>query len=139
MHYVCTSLQIPLAAAICAGDTDAFPIHNPKGPAPEAGDPAYAAEALDEMPWASQATHVFRRWLPSTNDKICGLPFLCMASMPELKVAISAVMHQRCVWGIPHPVVGVAFDRKSTRVAFVLGWYEENPESTAFVSRVVCC
>lgn len=135
MHYV----QIPLAAAICAGDTEFFHFRVPQVPVPEfklIGDTAYAADASGEMPWAAASTHAPRRWQPSMTDQICGHPFLCMATLPELKVAMSAVLHQRCTWGLSHPIAGVAFSPSSTHVAFVLGWCEENRGNAAFVSCI---
>ena len=60
-----------------------------------------------------------------------------MATLTELKITMSAVLHQRCIWGLPHPIVGVIFSPFSIYIAFILGWYEEDPENPAFVSCTV--
>ncbi|KAI0320590.1 hypothetical protein OF83DRAFT_1081519 [Amylostereum chailletii] len=47
-----------------------------------------------------------------------------MADTENISDAIASALHQRRVWGIHQPIVGLAFDPSYTTVQVVFGWFE---------------
>ncbi|EKM58975.1 uncharacterized protein PHACADRAFT_249113 [Phanerochaete carnosa HHB-10118-sp] len=138
MHYVCPALQIPLVAAVCVGDTDTFELSHLCDADLEptlilnSACRTYSSHDTADPP---SSAHVFRRWKPSMAENVCGIPFLCMGTPPTLWIAMSAILHQRHTWGLPHPVIGVLHSPSSTEISFVFGWYTENYTEHNFVSK----
>lgn len=135
MHYVWSALQIPLVAAICTGDEDTFEIGHRHSAIPETTlleveKPVYStcSSPSDDDAGPPSSAHVFYRWQPWAREKVCGIPILCMARVQDLRVAMSAVLHQRHTWGLPHSMVGIQYSPSSPAISFVIGWYQKKPK-----------
>ncbi|KAI0316220.1 hypothetical protein OF83DRAFT_1128221, partial [Amylostereum chailletii] len=52
------------------------------------------------------------------------LCLFCMADSENIFDAVASALHQRHVWGVMQPIVGLAFDPFETTVQVVFGWFE---------------
>lgn len=118
----CSSVEIPLAVAVCAGDMDGVQIGNFIRSTAVTQD---QSDDPEEIPDPPSSAHVFRRWHFKSDNIICGLPFLCMGETRNLYAAVLGALYQRHTWKLHHPVVGVTFNKSSTRISFLFFWFEE--------------
>ncbi|KAK7695414.1 hypothetical protein QCA50_000050 [Cerrena zonata] len=53
---------------------------------------------------------------------------LCLSDVDSVYMCMASALHQRRIWGIKSPIVGLAFDPMCTTVQVVFGWWEANDE-----------
>ena len=52
------------------------------------------------------------------------IPVLCMADEERLPLLMSALLHQRRIWHIDDPLIGIQFSTYSTTISLFVGWLE---------------
>lgn len=58
-----------------------------------------------------------------------------MADEEQLPVLMSSLVHQRAVWHVTDPLVGLEFSKYDTTIRLFAGWLEEDASSD---SALVC-
>ena len=52
------------------------------------------------------------------------IPVLCMADCERLPVLMASLLHQRRIWHIDEPLIGIQFSTYDTAISLFVGWLE---------------
>ena len=69
----------------------------------------------------------FLAYPPLTSSEpfsIYRIPVLCMADEEHLPVLMAALLHQRRIWHIDEPLIGIQFSTYGTAISLFVGWLE---------------
>ena len=67
----------------------------------------------------------FLAYPPLTGSfSVYRIPVLCMADEGRLPVLMAALLHQRRIWHIDEPLIGIQFSTYGTAVSLFVGWLE---------------